>query len=60
MRLLATCRLSSLCPLDWFAQEGLDSAERIYNLFADELSQSGREILAIALLDTRYRLIGKL
>ena len=41
------------------AKEALDSPERIYHLFS-ELSQPDREILAIVLLDIRYRLIQKL
>jgi len=52
MRLLCAFRLASLCGYQ-VAQDPLDSPDRIYNLFAGELIQADREILAGALIDTR-------
>jgi len=58
MRLLCAFRLASLCGYQ-AAQDPLDSPDRIYNLFAGELIQADREILAGALIDTRFRLLKK-
>jgi DNA repair protein RadC len=58
MRLLCAFRLASLCGYQ-VAQHPLDSPDRIYNLFAGELIQADREILAGALIDTRFRLLKK-
>jgi DNA repair protein RadC len=58
MRLLCAFRLASLCGYQ-VAQDPLDSPDRIYNLFAGELIQADREILAGALIDTRFRLLKK-
>jgi len=58
MRLLCAFRLASLCGYQ-VAQDPLDSPGRIYNLFAGELIQADREILAGALIDTRFRLLKK-
>jgi RadC-like JAB domain len=40
-------------------EEAIDKPELVYNLFAQELRLADREILAVALLDTRFRLIKK-
>jgi DNA repair protein RadC len=58
MRLIAAFRLG---PLSSFGQskEAIDRPELVYNLFAQELRLADREILAVALLDTRFRLIKK-
>jgi DNA repair protein RadC len=58
MRLLCAFRLASLCGYE-VAQDPLDSPDRIYSLFAGELIQADREILAGALIDTRFRLLKK-
>jgi DNA repair protein RadC len=59
IRLLCAFRLANLCGFDQVAKEPLDGPERIYSLFAGELIQADREVLAAALVDTRFRLIKK-
>jgi DNA repair protein RadC len=59
MRLLAAFRLAALCSIEQAAKLRIDGPEAIYDLFAGELIQSDREILAAALVDNRLRLIKK-
>jgi DNA repair protein RadC len=58
MRLMAAFRLGPLSSLGQY-KEAIDKPELVYNLFAQELRLADREILAVALLDTRFRLIKK-
>jgi DNA repair protein RadC len=58
MRLMAAFRLGPLSSLGQ-SKEAIDRPELVYNLFAQELRLADREILAVALLDTRFRLIKK-
>jgi DNA repair protein RadC len=58
MRLIAAFRLGPLSSLGQ-CKEAIDKPELVYNLFAQELRLAAREILAVALLDTRFRLIKK-
>ena len=59
MRLMAAFRLGPLSSLGQLAGAPIDGPERLYDLFAQELRLADREILAVALLDTRFRLIKK-
>ena len=59
MRLLAAFRIAGLCFIDQAAKLRLTNPQTIYDLFAGELLRSDREILAVALADTRLRLIKK-
>ncbi len=59
MRLMAAFRLGPLSSLGQLAGAPIDNPERVYELFAQELRRADREILAVALLDTRFRLIKK-
>jgi DNA repair protein RadC len=59
MRLMAAFRLGPLSSLGQLAGAPIDSPDRVYDLFAQELRLADREILAVALLDTRFRLIKK-
>jgi DNA repair protein RadC len=59
MRLMAAFRLGPLSSLGRLAGAPIDSPERVYDLFAPELRLADREVLAVALLDTRFRLIKK-
>jgi hypothetical protein len=52
-------RPAPLSSLGQLAEAAIDSPERVYDLFAQELRLADREILAVALLDTRFRLIKK-
>jgi DNA repair protein RadC len=60
MRLVCSFRLDALCASTQAATDPLDSPESIYNLFAAELMQLDREVLAIALLNAKFRLLKKL
>jgi hypothetical protein len=55
---MAAFRLGPLSSLGQ-SKEAIDRPELVYNLFAQELRLADREILAVALLDTRFRLINK-
>jgi DNA repair protein RadC len=57
MRLIAAFRLAALCSIQQAPKVRIDGPESIYDLFAGELIQSDREILAAALVDNRLRLI---
>ena len=59
MRLVCAFRLGALCASRQAAAGPLESAESIYQLFAAELLQLDREVLSVALLDTRFRLLKK-
>ena len=59
MRLVCAFRLGALCASRQAAADPIDSPESIYNLFAAELLQLDREVLSLALLDTRFRLLKK-
>jgi DNA repair protein RadC len=59
MRFMAAFRLGPLSSLGQLAGAPIDSPERVYDLFAPELRLADREVLAVALLDTRFRLIKK-
>jgi DNA repair protein RadC len=59
MRLMAAFRLGPLSNLSHLAGEPIDNPERVYELFAPELRLADRGVLAVALLDTRFRLIKK-
>jgi DNA repair protein RadC len=59
MRLLCSFRLGALCASRQAATNPIDSPESIYNLFAAELLQLDREVISLALLDTRFRLLKK-
>ena len=58
MRLIAAFRLGPLSSLGQ-SKEAIDRPELVYNLFVQELRLADREILAVAFLDTRFRLIKK-
>jgi DNA repair protein RadC len=60
MRLVCSFRLGALCASTQAATDPLDSPESIYNLFAAEIMQLDREVLAIALLNAKFRLLKKL
>ena len=60
MRLVCAFRLGALSASRQAAANPIDSPESIYNLFAAELLQLDREVIALALLDTRFRLLKKL
>jgi hypothetical protein len=57
MRLMAAFRLGPLSSLGQLAGAPIDSPERVYELFAQELRLADREILAVALLDTSASLL---
>jgi DNA repair protein RadC len=59
MGLVCAFRLVALCASKQAASNPLDSPESIYNLCAAELLQLDREVLSVALLDTRFRLLKK-
>ena len=59
MRLLCAFRLGVLSTSRRAAADPINSPESIYNLFAAELLQLDREVLYVALLDTRFRLLKK-
>jgi DNA repair protein RadC len=59
MRLMAAFRLGPLSSLGQLAGAAIDRPERVYDLFAQELRLADREILAVALLDTRFRFTKK-
>ena len=57
MRLVCSFRLGALCASRQAATKALDSPQHIYDLFAAELMQMDREVICVALLDTRFRLL---
>ena len=59
MRLVCSFRLGALCASRQAPTNPLDSPEHIYNLFSAELMQMDREVICVALLDTRFRLLNK-
>jgi len=59
MRLLAAFRFAALCVANQVAQAPLEKPQTIYDLFATELRQADREILCVALVDARCRLLKK-
>jgi len=59
MRLVCSFRLGVLCAAKQAAAKPLDSPEHIHNLFSAELMQMDREVICVALLDTRFRLLKK-
>jgi DNA repair protein RadC len=59
MRLVCAFRLGALCASRQAATNPLDSPEHIYNLFSAELMQMDREVICVALLDARFRLLKK-
>jgi DNA repair protein RadC len=56
-RVVAALHLGTLACKDSLLQEPLDSPEGVYSAFGPEMRRFDREVLAVALLDTRYRLI---
>ena len=59
MRLVSAFRLGALSASRQAAANPIDSPERIYDLFSAELLLLDREVLSVALLDTRFRLLKK-
>jgi DNA repair protein RadC len=57
MRLVCAFRLGAFCASKQAATNPLDSPEHIYNLVSAELMQMDREVIYVALLDTRFRLL---
>jgi DNA repair protein RadC len=56
-RLVAALRLGTLACKDTLTQEHFDNPESVYNAFGPEMRAFDREVLAVALLNTRFRLI---
>ena len=56
-RLVAALRLGTLACKDTLTQQHFDTPETIYNAFGPEMRALDREVLAVVLLDTRFRLI---
>src|ERR1700760_2815481 len=56
-RLVAALRLGTLACKDTLTQEHSDKPETIYNAFGPEMRAFDREVLAVVLLNTRFRLI---
>ena len=56
-RLVAALRLGTLACKDTLTQEHFDNPETIYNAFGPEMRTFDREVLAVVLLNTRFRLI---
>ena len=56
-RLVAALRLATLACKENLIQEPFDTPERVYNAFGPEMRRYDREVLAVALLNTRFRLI---
>jgi hypothetical protein len=56
-RLVAALRLGTLACKDPLTQEHLDNPESVYKVFGPEMRSFDREVLAVVLLNTRFRLI---
>jgi DNA repair protein RadC len=56
-RLIAALRLGTLACQDTLTQQHFDTPERVYNAFGLEMRVFDREVLAVILLNTRFRLI---
>jgi DNA repair protein RadC len=56
-RLVAALRLATLACKDNLIQDPFDTPERLYNAFGPDMRRYDREVLAVALLNTRFRLI---
>jgi DNA repair protein RadC len=56
-RLVAALRLGTLACKDTLSQEQFDNPESVYNAFGPEMRAFDREVLAVVLLNTRFRLI---
>jgi DNA repair protein RadC len=56
-RLVAALRLGTLPCKDTLTQEHFDNPESVYNAFGPEMRAFDREVLAVVLLNTRFRLI---
>jgi DNA repair protein RadC len=56
-RLIAALRLGTLACKDTLTQQHFDTPESVYNAFGREMRAFDREVLAVILLDTRFRLI---
>jgi DNA repair protein RadC len=53
----AALRLGTLACKDTLTQEHFDNPESVYNAFGPEMRAFDREVLAVLLLNTRFRLI---
>jgi DNA repair protein RadC len=56
-RLVAALRLGTLACKDTLTQKHFDNPESVYNTFGPEMRALDREVLAVLLLNTRFRLI---
>src|SRR5580704_11034349 len=56
-RLVAALRLGTLACQDTLTQQHFDTPESVYNAFGPEMRAFDREVLAVVLLNTRFRLI---
>jgi DNA repair protein RadC len=56
-RLVAALRLGTLACKDTLTRQHFDTPESVYNAFGPEMRSFDREVLAVVLLNTRFRLI---
>ena len=56
-RLVAALRLGTLACKDTLTQQHFDTPESVYSAFGQEMRALDREVLAVVLLNTRFRLI---